>query len=807
MIEKRFIDLIASEERVSPDQVEAAIGLLNRGATVSFVMRYRKDRTQGLSESKLERIAERNKDYTSLSSKKVSLIRNLEKQNEGEENKGTVSDEIRAAIEACDDHIKLEDVSLPYKKQRNNHAAIAAAKGLLPLANYVWAQAPSTPPPPLYAESFISAEHQIFSAEEALEGAKHILAECIAMNTDVRQQVRQALSEEGRLCVHPTRVEMEKNSKYAPYKDLNLPIGEVGHEALLTILRGEWEAALRVEVVIDDEKLITQITDRFVQDKESPYAFELSGAINDAYRRLLRPAIEVEVIAQVRRKAEDALIDNCREHVRNMLLSPPAGEVPVIGVCSWSPTKCTLALVNESGVPVEMRTVEETEAQKLEAALENTIAELVALTPDAGIAVSSGPGGRDILRAVQAWIKKTGKDRSYVTLVVDSGLAAYASSPLAEDELAGIEEALRAAVSIGRRHQDPLKELIKLDPIMLVPHRMSFGINRRRLIAGIVKTIESAVNRIGLDVNTASAEMLRYISGLQFGLAQAIVEARKERNGFTNRQQLREVSGIDTFTFQQCAGFLRILSGEELLDATSIHPEAYEAVKKISESLALSIEEITRSTERLNDIRLEDFVDGDVGVMTLEDICYELGRAGRDPRKRFKPPVRLIPLNTIQDLQPGMVLEGLITNVADFGVFVSLGLPEEGLIHRSEMGWSAIKALKTAIQVGEVIKVQIKDVNQEQGKIALTIRDVARMPLSRPAFRDRAGGQDRDRYPRGRRSGQFEPGGADRPRRRRSKGDIAIPRQQQEGRKKEDSLVNTTLAEQLAALRDKIISS
>lgn len=805
MIEKRFIDLIASEAHVEPAQVESAIGFLNRGATVSFVMRYRKDRTGGLSESKLERIAERNKDYTSLHSKKISLIRNLEKQGEGEENKVTISDDARAAIEACEDHTQLEDVSLPYKKQRNNHAAIAAAKGLLPLANYIWAQDPATAPPALYAESFISAEHQIFSAEEALEGAKHILAECIAMNTDVRKEVRQVLSEEGRLCVHPTRVEMDKSSKYKSFKDMDLPLSEVGNEALLTILRGEWEAALRVELVVDDDKLIAQIADRFVQDKESPYAFELGAAITDAYRRLLRPAIEVEVIAQVRRKAEDALIDNCRDYVRDTLLSPPAGEIPVIGVCSWSPTKCTLALVDEKGVPLEMRTVEEQDASALNGAIENTITEFMNQSPSAGVAVSSGPGGRDVLRTIQAYFKKSGKDRAYVTLVIDAGLATYAASSLAEEELPGVEESLRAAVSIAKRHQDPLRELIKLDPVMLVPRRMSFGINRRRLIAGIVKTIESAVNRIGLDVNTASAEMLRYVSGLQFGLAQAIVEARKERNGFTNRQQLLEVPGIDPSTFQQCAGFLRILSGEELLDATSIHPEAYGAVRKIAESLSMSLEEIIQATERLNDIKLEDFVDGDVGVLTLEDICYELGRAGRDPRKRFRPPLRYITLNSIQDIQPGMVLEGLITNVADFGVFVSLGLPDEGLIHRSEMGWSAIRALKTAIQVGEVIKVQVKDVNLEKGKIALTIREVARLPLTRPAYRDGAGGQDR--RPRGRRPSQFEDRGPDRSRRRRPKGDGSTAPRQREGRKEEANLVNTTLAEQLAALRDKIISS
>ncbi|HNZ47372.1 MAG TPA: Tex-like N-terminal domain-containing protein [Candidatus Hydrogenedentes bacterium] len=796
MIEKRYIDLIASDENVTPEQVESAISLLNAGATVSFIMRYRKDVTGGLSESKLERISDRNKYYTQLYSKKKSLLHSLEKPDPGQEEKQVVSEEIQAAIDACDDMIVLEDLSLPYKKQRNNHAATAVAKGLLPLANYVWAQAPSLPPPEMYAQSFVSADQKIYSVEEALEGAKHILAECIAMNVDVRKELRKALAEEGRLLVHPTRAEAEKKSKYDAYKDLNVLLAELDAEKLLTILRGEWEAALRVELVIDDEKMLAGIINRFVNDKESAYAVELTGAVNDAYRRLLRPSLEVEVIAQARRNAEDAVIEACREQVRNTLLAAPAGEVPVIAVCSLSPGEYSFVLVDESGALLEDRQVESPNEDVLHADAEAALEALLHKAPAAGIAVSSGPGGRSLLRLIQAYLKKKGHRQSYATLVSDAGLAAYASSPLAAEELPGLKESVRAAVSIARRHQDPLKELIKMDPILLVPGKIAFGVNRRRLLASINRTIESTVNRNGLDVNKSTVEMLRYISGLQFGLAQAIVKTREERGGFTNRTQLMEVPGLDNKIFQQCAGFLRIIGGEQILDASSIHPEAYGTVEKLAASLSLSVAELTQNTEPLNSVRLEDFVDGIIGVMTLEDICYDLGRIGRDSRKKFKAPASFVTLDSIEDLEPGMVLEGLITNVTDFGVFVSLGLPEEGLLHRSEMPRLDIKALKTSILTGEVIKVQVKEVEPSKGKIGLTIRNVAKLPLTRPTGAGRFPKEPWDQRERGR---------GDRTKRRAPKDSQRAPKQQKEGLH-EGSLINTALAEQLAALRNKIIS-
>ena len=318
MIAHRFIELIAHEMKVKPEQVAAAVGFFNKGATVSFVARYRKDATGGLSENKLERIEERNEYFIALSSRRDAILENIQKQER-------LTDDLRAAFEACDDHVALEDLSLPFKKQRNNRAAIAANKGLLPLADYIWAQSPVSPPPALYAEPFVVVDKKVLSVEEAREGARYILAECIAMNADIRQEVRQCLLREGKLTVHLTRTEAEKSARFSSFGNFQRVLDEVPEDVFLTILKGEREGALRVELIIDDDKLVQTLASRFVQNPESAYAEEIMAAVSDAYKRLLRPVIEEEVFSRHRRKAEEAVITNCRDHLRNLLLSAPAG--------------------------------------------------------------------------------------------------------------------------------------------------------------------------------------------------------------------------------------------------------------------------------------------------------------------------------------------------------------------------------------------------------------------------------------------------------------------------------------------------
>ena len=341
MIEKRFIDLIAADVNVKPEQVAEAVALFDKGATVPYVARYRKDATGGLSENKLERIADRNDYFVALTTRRDAILDNINKQ-------GKLTDEIRAVFEACEDHLRLEDLSLPFKKQRNNRAAIAANKGLLPLADYIWAQSPVSPPPEVYASTFVVPERQVLSEEEALEGARHILAECIAMNAEIRAQVRRCLLEEGKLVVNTTKANHERAARYAAFADFAEPLQDVPEDKLLFILRGERDAVLRVELVVDDEALITLIAQRFVRESGSVYEQEIRASVADAYRRLLRPAIEAEVFAMARRKADDAMIQICRDQVRNLLLTAPVGPAPVIGVCAWTPRKRALAAIGLS---------------------------------------------------------------------------------------------------------------------------------------------------------------------------------------------------------------------------------------------------------------------------------------------------------------------------------------------------------------------------------------------------------------------------------------------------------------------------
>jgi len=388
-----------------------------------------------------------------------------------------------------------------------------------------------------------------------------------------------------------------------------------------------------------------------------------------------------------------------------------------------------------------------------------------------------------------------------------------------------VDEAVRAAVSLARRLQDPLLELVKVDPIYLAVGRTATGVNRKRLQAGVARTIESVVNRVGVDVNTAPVSLLRYVSGLQVGVAQAIIEERKKRGGFTNRTQLLEVSGIGEKTYQQCAAFLRVMNGENLLDASAIHPEAYPVIGRIAESLSISVEELAASPERIRDIDMSQFATETVGLLTLEDIRYELGRIGRDPRRRFRPPARFVKLETIDDLQPGMVIEGIVTNITDFGAFVNIGLAQEGLVHRSELGRTVLNDPKQALLVGDVAKVLVLQVEKENQKVSLSIKGAVKLALTRPESRkrdtrsetaesdERDGGRrgswargrenDRDRQPHRSEGSQ----GGNRPQRRKGKDAMAIPKLQKSSSKKgEDALLNTSLAEQLAALREKIVS-
>lgn len=823
MIAHHFVELIAHEMKVKPEQVAAAIGFFNKGATIPFVARYRKDATGGLSENKLERIEERNEYFIALSSRREAILENIEKQ-------GRLTDELRAAFDTCEDHVSLEDLSLPFKKQRNNRAAIAANKGLLPLADYIWAQSPVSPPPALYAEPFVVVDKQVLSVEEALEGARYILAECIAMNADIRQEVRQCLSKESKLTVHLARNEAEKSARYNAFNNFQKNLDEVPEDVFLTILKGEREGALRVELVIDDDKLVQTLAARFIQNPESPYAEEIRAAVSDAYKRLLRPVIEEEVFSRHRRKAEESVITSCRDHLRNLLLSAPAGPVPVIGICCWSSQFRTLAAVNGQGAVLASGALQAAAEEELNEKTEALLGSLIDEHAPEGIGISSGPGGRETLRFVQGILHRKNK-HIFTTLVQDAGLAAYAHSSRSSEELPGMDDMVRAAVSIARRLQDPLRELVKVESCSLIPMRMASGVNRKRLQAGAVRTIESVVNRVGVDLNEDGVETLRYVSGLQLGVAQAIVEKRSQTGKFANRNNLLEVSGIGEKTYQQCVGFLRIIGGENPLDGSAIHPEAYSVVDKMLEALSCSLEQVRERPELLRNLDLAQLAGEHAGLMTLEDICYELGRIGRDPRRRFRPPQNLVALSSLEDLEEQMVLEGIVTNMTDFGIFVNLGLPQEGLVHRSEVGRNILNDPKRFLQVGDVVRVLVLQVDKETQKIALSIKGAAKLPLSKGKPRrlhqlegggagpsDRGGQEfqggrrrafqsERDREFGGR-GGHGAPSGHAGPPRRRGKDALVVPRVGRgEARKDESSLLNTSLADQLATLRDKIISN
>lgn len=715
MIEQRFVEQIAAETSVRPEQVESAIRLLDKGATVPFIARYRKDVTGNLIDEVLERVEERNAYFTALISRRNAILENIGKQEK-------LTDELRAKIEAATDQTTLEDLYLPYKKQRRTKASIAIEQGLEPLADFIWDQRPGVAPLEEYAQAFMNAEKRVSSPEEALEGARHILAERVSVNADVRSGLRTRLIEEGILKSAATKNAAEQKTKFETYYDYAEPLKKIPSHRLLAVLRGERLGLLRMDLLLDDEKFEQELIAQFLKEPGSQYQEHVQTVVHDAYRRLLRPSIENEVINQVREHAEEEAIRVFRENARNLLLAAPAGRRTILGVDPGIRTGCKLAIVDNTGNFIDNATIYPLEPQKDEAGAEQTLRELLTKHDVQGVAIGNGTGSREVARFLEGVLKRHGNNDIFMVLVNEAGASVYSASKLARQEFPDLDVTVRGAISIARRLQDPLAELVKIDPKSIGVGQYQHDVNQRRLRESLYKTIETCVNVVGVDLNTASVELLRYISGIQIGTAQNIVEFRTKNGGFVSRKQLMEVSGIGERTFEQAAGFLRIPGAENALDATSIHPEAYAVVEAMAESIGVGVQELIGNPALLEKVDLEKFVTENIGNLALQDIRQELHKPGRDPRREFKVPKFIAGVESVDQLQEGMEAEGVVTNVTDFGAFVDIGVHQDGLVHLSEMANRFIHDPREVVKVGDVIHVRVLKVDKDHNRISLTMK-------------------------------------------------------------------------------------
>jgi uncharacterized protein len=713
---------ISKEVGAPVARVEATIKLFEDGATTPFIARYRKEATGNLDEVKIRDIDNRRQYYADLEARRSTILNSIEKQ-------GKLTEDLKARILACYSKSELEDLYLPYKPKRKTKAATAVERGLEPLANYLWEQTGEQPAGE-FAERFINLEKEVLTIESAIEGALHIIAERVSETPEFRKQLRDLMMKEGvvRAKVVPGK-EAEK-TKYEMYYSFEETVAKIPSHRMLAIRRGTREGILSFSVEIDNAKFIAGLLPQIIRDPQSRFAPFLETAARDAYERLLLPSIQNEVRSILREQAESEAIRVFEENLRTLLLAPPAGHIPVMGVDPGQRTGCKIAVVDETGKFLENQTIYLTEPKQDLEGGEKILLDEVQKHTVRGIAIGNGTGSREADTFVRSVVEKNKLDL-FVVVVSEAGASIYSASKRAREEFPKLDVTVRGAISIARRLQDPLAELVKTDPKSIGVGQYQHDVDQKRLKRSLASIVESAVNRVGVELNSASIDLLKYVSGIGDKLAQNVVSYRDQHGLFRSRMQLREIEGFGDKTFEQAAGFLRIKDGENLLDRTAVHPESYSLVERMAASLAVPVQEIIENPSRIHAIDFKAF-EAEAGKYTVSDIREELLKPGRDPRDKFVVAKFREDVKDIADLKEGMELEGTVTNVTNFGAFVDLGVHQDGLVHISELSHNYVQDARQAVKVGDIVKVKVIGVDATMKRISLSMKAVMPKPQRRP---------------------------------------------------------------------------
>jgi uncharacterized protein len=722
-LETSFVELIAAELGCRPQQVEAAASLLAEGATVPFIARYRKEVTGGLEDAQLELLAKRRSYFLELCERRDAILRSIDEQ-------GKLNEQLEAAIRAATSKQELEDLYLPYKPKRRTRAQIAREKGLEPLAEALIANAGSSRQAAELAADFIDAELGVEDGEAALAGARDIVAEGLAEEASNRARLRQVLAREGVLEVRVLSGKEEEGAVFRDYFEHSEPARSIPSHRLLAMLRGEQEGVLVTTVNIDDERESATLAGSAGVPLDTPCGQQVEMAAADAYKRLLRPSITNEIRAELRERAEAEAIRVFRANLEALLMQSPLGLVPVMGLDPGYRTGCKLAVADSTGRVVATAVIYPVPPKSDEAAAARTITSLIKQHGVRAVAVGNGTASRETEAFARKVVHEAGIDGVIVAIVPETGASVYSASEVARDELPELDVSLRGAVSIARRLQDPLAELVKIEPRSLGVGQYQHDVDQRSLAGELDLAVEGVVNRVGVELNTASSSLLRRISGLTERTARAIVSHRDQHGVFSSRKALLEVSGLGPKTFQQAAGFLRIRDGSNPLDATAVHPERYPAVETMARHLGVSVSELVGSSQLVARLDMKQFADSSKGLgdYTLQDIRAELERPGRDPRPTFKVPELREDVVSIEDLEPGMTLEGRVSNVTNFGAFVDIGVKRDGLVHVSELSHTWTDNPRDVIKVGEIVKVKVLEVDHDRGRISLSKKALEPLP-------------------------------------------------------------------------------
>ena len=701
-----FSKMIASALHIAVRQVENTLSLLNGGATIPFISRYRKEATGGLDEVQIGEIKERYDKLCEMAKRKETILKTIEEQ-------GKLTDELKKRIEACWDATELEDIYLPYKPKRKTRAEAARQKGLEPLATILMMQRENN----LMARVRTFIKGEVKDEDDALKGARDIIAEQVSEDERSRNQLRNQFSRQAIITSKVVKGKEEEAAKYKDYFDFSEPLKRCTSHRLLAIRRGEAEGLLKVSISPDDEECTERLERNYVRGNNE-CSQQVKEAVRDAYKRLLKPSIETEFATLSKEKADEEAIRVFAGNLRQLLLAPPLGQKRVMGIDPGYRTGCKVVCLDAQGNLLHNETIYPHPPKSEHSLSARKLTKLVEQYQIEAIAIGNGTASRE----TEAFVTNQRYDRKLQVFVVsEDGASIYSASKIAREEFPDYDVTVRGAVSIGRRLMDPLAELVKIEAKSIGVGQYQHDVDQTALKKSLDMTVESCVNSVGVNLNTASRHLLTYVSGLGPTLAQNIVDYRAENGAFTSRKQLMKIPRMGAKAFEQCAGFLRIPGAKNPLDNSAVHPESYAVVEHIAKDMKCSVEDLIKSKELRNQIDIKKYVTDQVGLPTLTDIMAELEKPGRDPRQAIQVFEFDKNVKTIDDLKEGMVLPGIVTNITNFGCFVDVGIKENGLVHISQIRREFVSDPTTVVSIHQHVQVKVVSIDLERKRIGLTM--------------------------------------------------------------------------------------
>ncbi|MBU8894383.1 RNA-binding transcriptional accessory protein [Corallococcus sp. H22C18031201] len=723
---------LSRELGIAPEQVDRTLALSAEGATVPFIARYRKEATGGLDEVQIQTLLDRASERAELDARRETILRTIEEQ-------GKLTPELTRALQQARTRTELEDLYLPYKPKRRTRAAIAREKGLEPLADLLWKQEGRRGEDrDSRVRPFVDAGKGVEDLSAALAGARDICAERVTEDAVLRREAREVCARKGSLCSDVVSAKKGETTKFENYYGHEEPLSQAPSHRVLALLRGEEEGVLKVKLALPDDEVKGLLSGRVVTRPQSLFADELRAAVEDGWERLMGPSLESELRAELKARADKGAIGVFGDNLRHLLLAAPAGARAVLALDPGLRTGIKLVMLDNTGGVAEVATLYSERSADERARAAKVLAAVVQKHKPELIAVGNGTGSREAEGFVRDTLKAMGSQVSVVS-VSEQGASIYSASEVAREEFPEMDVSLRGAVSIGRRLQDPLAELVKIDPKSIGVGQYQHDVDQGLLKKKLGEVVDSCVNAVGVDVNTASPQLLEHVSGVGPSLAKKLVAHRVAKGRFTTRRELLKVSGMGPKTFEQAAGFLRV-RGPEPLDSSAVHPERYPVVERMAKDLGVDVAALVGNAGLVRQVDLKRYLSADLGAPTLQDILAELEKPSRDPRGDFTAPVMRDDLRTLEDVKEGMVLQGVVTNVTAFGAFVDVGVHQDGLVHVSQISTRFVKDPSEVVKVGDRLTVKVLTVDLARKRLALSVRAVQEGGTPGPSGKPAVGG-------------------------------------------------------------------